>query len=94
MFIGVKLVYFDIANKIGTKKSSIYNHFKSKEELVLKIYEVLRENALRKSSKEDMDMENYISENDARGILKYVVERYMEMNSENSIRNFYKVVVK
>jgi AcrR family transcriptional regulator len=80
----------DIANKIGIKKPSIYNHFKSKEELVLKVYEELRANTLRKNV--SIDMDNFIKKNNPREILIYIVENYMKMNSEQNIQKFYKIV--
>ena len=38
-----------IADKVGIKKPSLYNHFVSKEEIVQAMYEYLREQAKGKS---------------------------------------------
>ena len=38
-----------IADKVGIRKPSLYNHFSSKEELVEALYQFLREQAKKKS---------------------------------------------
>ena len=48
---GLKAVSLSqIADRIGIKKPSLYNHFKSKEEIVSAMYAFLRENAKKKNS--------------------------------------------
>lgn len=82
----------DIAKRIGIKKPSIYNHFSSKEDLVLTIYTELRGASSGKSTDKKIDWVALISENTPNTILNYVVDSYMQNNSEQNINSFYKIV--
>lgn len=51
-----------IADKVGIKKPSLYNHFVSKEEIVQAMYEYLREQAKGKSQIKMMVTAQYLPE--------------------------------
>lgn len=44
-----------IAEKTGMRKPSLYNHFKSKDEIIVAMYQYLREKSKEQLSLADMD---------------------------------------
>ena len=70
-----------IADKVGIKKPSLYNHFVSKEEIVQAMYEYLREQAKGKSQIKT-----------ALEILRQMVGGYVRMNQQEQMMMFYKVI--
>lgn len=91
--IGLRAVSMNmIAQEIGIKKPSLYNHFKSKDELVSEMYKFLREKAKEKTipnseySYIDFDNKN------AYDILKMMVNNYIQMCCEENVFMFYKVI--
>lgn len=81
-----------IANEVGIKKPSLYNHFKSKEELVEKMYEFLRSRARGETQGEEISFEKICENKSAVEILQSMVEGYIKMCSEKNIEMFYKVL--
>lgn len=79
-----------IAEKIGIKKPSLYNHFKSKEELVSEMYLYLRERA-QKETKTQMNFEIFKSKS-AQENLSYLVKNYIALSLEPKMQMFYKVI--
>lgn len=79
-----------IAEDIGIKKPSLYNHFKSKEELVNEMYLFLRGKA-QKQTNTQMDF-NIFDKNSAYEILSTLVNNYILLSSEPNIQMFYKVI--
>ena len=88
---GLKAVSMNmIAEEIGIKKPSLYNHFKSKDELVNEMYLFLR----NKAQKETQTQIDYtIFENkSANQILSCLVKNYIALSNEPYMQMFYKVI--
>lgn len=81
-----------IADKIGIKKPSIYNHFKSKEELIVEMYNELRERALQSTSIDFTIILDMLNNRPPEKIMSLIVEEYVKMNSSDNINKFYKIV--
>ena len=81
-----------IANKVGIKKPSLYNHFASKEELVEAMYEFLREQAKANANIPAVDYSALFAGKTALEILQQVVGGYIRMTSQKNILTFYKVI--
>jgi len=81
-----------IANEIGIKKPSLYNHFSSKEELVETMYQYLREHAKKKSDLSSADYGSLFAGKSALEILRQVVDGYIKMNSDEYMQSFYKAI--
>lgn len=79
-----------IAESVGIKKPSLYNHFASKEKLFESMYEFLRENAKEKANIGNINA-SYIDKTPFQ-ILFNAVGNYIEMNKNEEMRAFYKVV--
>lgn len=79
-----------IAESVGIKKPSLYNHFESKEKLFESMYEFLRENAKAKASIGNVHA-SYADKTPFE-ILFNAVGNYIEMNKNEDMRAFYKVV--
>lgn len=81
-----------IASKIGIKKPSLYNHFKSKEEIITAMYQYLREKAKEKMSIVDFDYGEFIKEKTLEEVLNQSVSNYTRMNEDDKMTSFYKVI--
>lgn len=78
-----------IAEKVGIKKPSLYNHFESKEILIKEMYQFIRE-----KSKENIPFNSLgdLKDKSAEEILKISVLNYKKMVTSESMNNFYKVI--
>ena len=81
-----------IADKVGIKKPSLYNHFASKEELVEVMYQFLREEAKNTANIGAIDYTTIFAGKSALEILKMMVGGYFNMNHQEHMMNFYKVI--
>lgn len=81
-----------IADKIGIKKPSLYKHFKSKDEIVEAMYQFLRQQAKEKANIKPMDYSTFFAGKTALEILQSVVHGYIQMNQQEQMMNFYKVI--
>ena len=81
-----------IADKIGIKKPSLYKHFASKEEIVEAMYEYLRRQAKEKANIKPIDYSTFFAEKTGYEILQSVVRGYIQMNHQEKMLNFYKVI--
>ena len=81
-----------IADKVGIKKPSLYNHFASKEELVEAMYQFLREEAKKNANVGAIDYTIIFAGKSALEILKMMVGGYFNMNQKEHMLNFYKVI--
>ena len=81
-----------IANKVGIKKPSLYNHFASKEELVEAMYQFLREEAKKNANVGATDYTIIFDGKSALEILRMMVGGYFNMNQQEYMLNFYKVI--
>lgn len=78
-----------IADEIGIKKPSLYNHFTSKEELVEAMYQYLREQSKNKSTVSFTDYNSLFTGKSPLEILKQVVDGYVKMNNNEHMKSFY-----
>ena len=76
-----------IAEAVGIKKPSLYNHFDSKETLISEMYQYLREQSKTNQSLPAPDISADVSE-----ILSRYVTSYKQMVSDEAMLKFYKVV--
>ena len=81
-----------IADKVGIKKPSLYNHFASKEELVEAMYQFLREEAKKNANVGAIDYTVIFAGKSALEILRMMVGGYFNMNQQEHMLNFYKVI--
>ncbi|MCR4851858.1 MAG: TetR/AcrR family transcriptional regulator, partial [Lachnospiraceae bacterium] len=80
-----------IADKVGIKKPSLYNHFKSKEELVTSMYTFLREKAkLGVSITSRVDV--FPEEKSLALILSDSISSYFSFLSDENMMKFFKVL--
>lgn len=84
-----------VANAVGIKKPSLYNHFKSKEQLITSAYEYLRDNAKKSSALYGGDpliSEAELKQGTAEQILTNAVLNYAKMCNEANMLAFYKIL--
>lgn len=81
-----------IADKVGIKKPSLYNHFASKEELVEAMYQFLREEAKKNANVSAIDYTVIFAGKSALEILRLMVGGYFHMNQQEHMLNFYKII--
>ena len=78
-----------IAESVGIKKPSLYNHFKSKEELINEMYEYIRNKSKQDIS--NLSLENSISKSSYE-ILFESVMNYKRMVMNEEMLKFYSVI--
>ena len=80
-----------IAEKVGIKKPSLYNHFESKEQLIEEMYKYLRKRAEQKANINNnwCNIPDNVSAND---ILKGAIKNYIKINEDKNILMFYKLI--
>jgi len=81
-----------IAEKIGIKKPSLYNHFSSKEELIGAMYEYLRERAKANANVPENWDSLIPSDASASSVLKMAISNYINITEDENILRFYRVV--
>lgn len=81
-----------IADRVGIKKPSLYNHFSSKEEIIKELYVYLREKAGQQLPPSGEDISALIKERTAYEVLVMSAKRYDAMNSDEKMMQFYRVI--
>lgn len=82
-----------IAEKAGIKKSSLYSHFSSKEEIIDEMYKFLRKQANHNREIGNFEYGSYVEGKDLKEILMGTVLSYEEMNRNPQMEMFYKVII-
>ena len=81
-----------IAERVGIKKPSLYNHFDSKESLINEMYKFIREKSKENLSLSNVDYMSYMKDKSASEILNGYVINYKKMVSDEKMMKFYKVI--
>lgn len=81
-----------IADKIGIKKPSLYKHFSSKDEIVEAMYQFLREQSKKNANIKPVDFSQIFQGKTAYEVLQGVVQGYVNMNHQEKLLTFYKVI--
>ncbi len=82
-----------IAEKVGIKKSSLYSHFSSKEQIISEMYIFLRKQANQNREIGQFDYGTYVEGKDLKDILMGTVLSYERMNHNPQMEMFYKVII-
>lgn len=82
-----------IAEKAGIKKSSLYSHFSSKEQIISEMYLFLRKQANQNREIGHFDYGSYVEGKDLKDILMETVLSYDRMNHDPKMEMFYKVII-
>lgn len=81
-----------IAESVGIKKPSLYNHFDSKESLIKEMYNYIREKSKENLSNSSINDEEYMKNKSAYEILSGYVQNYKNLVTNEKMFNFYKVI--
>ena len=81
-----------IADKVGIKAPSLYNHFKSKDEIIREMYRFLREQAQRNNRHAPVDYSRLFEEKSLEEILMESVFTYIGMISDKNMMRFFRVL--
>lgn len=81
-----------IAEHIGIKKPSLYNHFKSKDEIIEATYQYLRTEAKNSLSINEIDYTKLINGKSLKDILIGTINNYNNINMQENMLAFYKVI--
>lgn len=89
---GLKVVSLgQIADKVGIKKPSLYNHFASKDEIISEMYSVLRAQAQRRNMV-SVDYTFLFEEMSLEAILTACLSEYIGFLSDKNMLTFFKVL--
>ena len=90
---GLKAVSLSqIADKVGIKKPSLYNHFSSKEELMDEMYVFLREKAHKLPVITAAELGKMITDNSLENILLFFLKGYLGFLGDKDMLCFFKVL--
>ncbi|MCR5249084.1 MAG: TetR/AcrR family transcriptional regulator [Lachnospiraceae bacterium] len=81
-----------IADKVGIKAPSLYNHFASKDEIIREMYSVLRQQAQKNNTRKPVDYSVLFEERSLEEILMESVISYMGMITDKNMMQFLKVL--
>ena len=81
-----------IAEYIGIKKPSLYNHFKSKDEIIEATYQYLRNEARSSLSIDEIDYAKLIEGKSLKEILMLTINNYSNMTTQENMLKFYKII--
>ena len=81
-----------IAEKVGIKAPSLYNHFKSKDEIIREMYSFLREQAQKNNGEPSVDYSKVFEEKNLEEILMGSLTSYVGMISDKNMLQFFKVL--
>ncbi len=82
-----------IAQSAGIKKSTLYSHFASKEEIISEMYLFLRKQANQNREIGSFDYGSYVEGKSLKEILLGNVLNYDRMNRSPQMERFYKVIL-
>lgn len=82
-----------IAERVKLKKSSLYSHFSSKDEIVKGMYEYFREKAKAQNSNTVTDYGSIVEGKSLKELLLSVVNSYRKMNSSTDMNRFYRLIM-
>lgn len=82
-----------IAERVGLKKSSIYSHFSSKEEIIEAMYLHFRNNAVKSRVEHSIDYGTLVEGHTLKEVLLMAVSSYMSMNEDTNMNMFYRVIL-
>lgn len=81
-----------VAESIGIKKASLYNHFASKEDLISGMYEFLRKQAQINANIQNVNFGEIIKAKPANEILLGNAMSYINMTGSDNLFLFYKLI--
>lgn len=81
-----------IAEKMGMRKPSLYNHFHSKEEIIAAMYQYLRDKSKEQLSLAEIDYGEFAKATSMEEALMQSVANYSSMTAEPKMLSFYKVI--
>lgn len=82
-----------IADRANLKKSSLYSHFKSKEEIIEGLYVYIRENAKQQTGNTDIDYGKYVEGRSLCEILTGVTASYRNMTAASDMNRFFAMIM-
>lgn len=81
-----------IAEKLGIKKPSLYNHFKSKEVIISEMYQYLKDRSKAQLSLAEVDYGELVKGKSAEEVLTKAVSNYEKICGDKEMFAFYKVI--
>ena len=82
-----------IADRVHLKKSSLYSHFRSKEELIQSMYETFREQAKLQRGIGEIDYDSLFEGRSLYEILQISVNNYRTISRSPVMEQFYRLIL-
>ena len=81
----------DIASSVGIQQSSIYNHFKNKEDILLKLFKKYGPVTIATRLRQEKLIRDM---KDGRDFLEKVVEEYYRLSLDKDERDFFRILIR
>lgn len=82
-----------IADRVGIRKASLYNHYQSKDEIVEAMYGTIRQASKDRASISDTDYDALVNGHTLREVLTEAVGSYKRIVDDPQMNLFYRVVM-
>ena len=82
-----------IADRVGIRKASLYNHYQSKDEIVEAMYGTIRQASKDRASISDTDYDALVNGHTLREVLTAAVGSYKRIVDDPQMNLFYRVVM-
>lgn len=82
-----------IAERAGIKKSSLYSHYRSRMEIIEKMYAYFREEAKKQQESRQVDYDKLVIGRSLEQILTAAVGAYQALINDPQMKKFYKVIM-
>ena len=82
-----------IADRVNLKKSSLYSHFRSKEDLIQCMYETFREQSKQQRGVPEVDYDQLFADRSLYEILENAVNNYRSISRSPVMEQFYRLIL-
>ena len=82
-----------IADRVGIKKASLYNHYASKEEIISAMYESIRQASKERLNISEVNYDELAKNGSFKEVLTKAVRSYVSITADPQMNLFYRIII-